>query len=94
MANAGLKGASPAAQKQLEKLQKRREQREQWPAEKQIVRLPASSGAPPAIELEECDDWLQIVLDHRRLPPNKRLLDKVSAVQALFLFGEKLLSFG
>ena len=44
--------------------------------------------------LQDVDDWLQIVLDHRRLPPNKRLLDKVSAVQALFLFGEKLLSFG
>ena len=38
----------------LEKLQKRREQRERehWAVEKQVVRLPASSGAPPAIELE------------------------------------------
>ena len=39
----------------LEKLQKRREQisREHWPVEKQVVHLPASSGAPPAIELED-----------------------------------------
>ncbi|CAK9094544.1 Uncharacterized protein SCF082_LOCUS44434 [Durusdinium trenchii] len=83
MANAGLKGASPAAQKQLEKLQKRREQREQWPAEKQIVRLPASSGAPPAIELEDVDDWLQIVLDHRRLPPNKRNPSSLCVLESL-----------
>lgn len=51
----------------LEKLQKRREQRdrEQWPVEKQIVRLPASSGAPPAIELEDLHDFCFVNLPCR-----------------------------
>jgi len=85
MANAALSGASPAALKQLEKLQKRREQRdrEQWPVEKQIVRLPASSGAPPAIELEDVDDFLQVVLDHRRLPPNDKNPSSLCVLESL-----------
>lgn len=65
-------GASKAAVKQLAKLQKRRERREQEPAERQEVRLPPSSGAPPVIELEDLDDWLPLVLDHRRRPPNDK----------------------
>ena len=76
----------------LAKLQKRREHREQEPAEKQEVRLPPSSGAPAVIELEalpgqrawkvlqtsldlsgqDLDDWLPLVLDHRRRPPNDK----------------------
>eukprot|EP00438_Fugacium_kawagutii_P013780 Skav232257 [mRNA] locus=scaffold273:165042:167467:- [translate_table: standard] len=74
MVHAALSGASPAALKKLETLRKRREHRETWPVEKQVVRLPASSGAPPAIELEDADDFLQVVLDHRRAPPNDKML--------------------
>lgn len=85
MANAALSGASPAALKQLEKLQKRREQRERehWAVEKQVVRLPASSGAPPAIELEDVDDFLQVVLDHRRLPPNDKNPSSLCVLESL-----------
>lgn len=83
MANAALSGASPAALKKLEKLQKRREQREHWPVEKQVVRLPASSGAPPAIELEDVDDFLQVVLDHRRLPPNDKNPSSLCVLESL-----------
>lgn len=51
--------------------------------EKQIVRLPASSGAPPAIELEDVDDFLQVVLDHRRLPPNDKNPSSLCVLESL-----------
>ena len=36
---------------------------------------------------QDVDDWLQLVLDHRRLPPNDKTLDQpVFFISAVILF--------
>lgn len=66
-------GRSAVASKQLERTKKHLQKRESARQERQQVRLPPSSGVPGGImELDDVNDWLKVVLEHRRPPPNDK----------------------
>eukprot|EP00931_Biecheleriopsis_adriatica_P064340 TRINITY_DN39136_c0_g1_i3.p1 TRINITY_DN39136_c0_g1~~TRINITY_DN39136_c0_g1_i3.p1 ORF type:complete len:542 (+),score=126.31 TRINITY_DN39136_c0_g1_i3:139-1764(+) len=76
-------GRSQVAAKQLDRLKKRLQKRELARLERQQVRLPPSSGTSGVIELDHVDDWLKVVLEGRRPPPNERDPTTLSLLESL-----------
>jgi len=65
-------GRGQVAAKKLERMKKYLQKREQQRLDREQVRLPPSSGASGVIELEDVNDFLKVILEHRRHPPNDK----------------------
>mmetsp|Transcript_19609 Transcript_19609/g.52747 ORF Transcript_19609/g.52747 Transcript_19609/m.52747 type:complete len:948 (+) Transcript_19609:70-2913(+) len=77
---------SRRAASQVTKETRRIVQREMHKQDRQTLRLPPSyEGADPLPALEDTNDWLQVVYNHRRAPRNDKNPDTLLCLQSLNL---------
>ncbi|CAE8714701.1 unnamed protein product [Polarella glacialis] len=78
-------GRGQAASKQIEKTKKRLQQRENERLSRQQLHLPSCNGISGVTELEDPNSCLDVVLEHRKNPPDKGKPDTLCVLEGLGL---------